>query len=350
MEVYSIEEHNAVVGSVSLQEVVPDVPAGEALEAFCLHIGRQMESRAWHVLSPSAMAERIAQEFRLRFAVPTPLRSSLLGLLQTFDIALIRHEQVLQAVALDCEPRSGQWQLHLAAQPDARQNIRLLQGLFQLVFWRCAYRMGWWNQWRELHGAASPRRMADAFAYAVAMPPDILRERARQFGLNIWEMADALGVTPSACFYGLRRYARFTFPYFLARLDFSPELDQQQLFFDPRAVRAKVWSKFLARPEGASEDQPTLLDPLSRFPRQNSILEVKGYPYRAIKFRQPLIWTADNLLGLPLSKPTCFVARPNGQGTQLLLQAVPLGAHHFLMDRALTLQQEQARLQQKKAS
>ena len=74
--------------------------------------------------------------------------------------------------------------------------------------------------------------MADAFAYAVAMPPEALRDQAKIFGLNIWEMANALGVTPSACFYGLRRYVRFEFPYFLARLDFSPTLDQQQFFFD----------------------------------------------------------------------------------------------------------------------
>ncbi len=337
------------IARIEPRNIMPNVSAGQPLEGFCQQVGRQMEGRGWHILSPSAMAERIAQEFRQRFALPTPLHSSLLDLLQILDIALIRHEAVVEPVTLDCDPQTGQWQLHLSAQPDARQNIRILQGLFTLVFWRCAYRVSWWNDWRELHGVENPRRMADAFAYAVAMPPDILRQRAREFGLNIWEMADALGVTPSGAFYGLRRYARFPFPYFLARLDFTPELDQQQFFFDPRAVRAKVWAKFLARPENTPDDQPTTLDPLARFPRQNSIVEVKSYPYRAIKFRQPLIWTADNLLGLPLPQPTCFVARPNQRGTQLLLQAVPLGAHHFLMDRALQLQQEQARTQQKKA-
>lgn len=348
METQENQSSIITVGSVIRQEAIPDISAGEPLEGFCLQIGRQLEARTWPILSPSAMAERIAQEFRQRFGLVTPLGSSLLDLLQILDIALLRHEAVVEPVTLNCDPISRQWQIHLAAQHDARQNIRILQGLFALIFRRCEARISWWNSWRELHGVEHPRRMADAFAYAVAMPPEILRARARQFGLNIWEMADALGVTPSGAFYGLRRYARFPFPYFLARLDFTPELDQQQFFFDPRAVRAKVWAKFLARPEGASDNQPTLLDPLSHFPRQNSILEVKGYPYRAIKFRQPLIWTADNLLGLPLSQPTCFVARPNGQGTQLLLQAVPLNAHHFLMDRALHLQQEQARLQQKK--
>jgi hypothetical protein len=76
-------------------------------------------------------------------------------------------------------------------------------------------------------------------------------------------MANSLCVTPSTCFYGLRRYVRFEFPYFLARLDFSPELDQQQFFFDARAVRARVWSKFLARPAGTGDDQPTALDALT---------------------------------------------------------------------------------------
>ena len=333
-----------------IADIVPDVPAGERLELFCLHIGKMMEARAWHLLTPTQMAERMAHTFRQFFDLPTPLRPSLLALVQQLDIALIDHDGPANLVTLDCDRVMGQWQLHLAADLGARQSIRVLQGIFQLVFWRCAYRLGWWNAWRELTATENPRRMADAFAYAVAMPPDALREKARLFGLNIWEMAGALGVTPSACFYGLRRYARFEFPYFLARLDFSPTLDQQQLFFEPGAVRACVWAKFLARPAGTDENTPTILDALARFPRQNRIVEVKSYPYRAIKFRQPLIWTADNLLGLQLPTPACLIARPNAQGTQLLLQAVPVGAHHFLMDRALHLQQEQARLQQKKAS
>ncbi len=333
-----------------IAEIVPDIAGGDRLEAFCVHVGKILHARAWQMLTPTQMAERMAHTFRQFFDLPTPLRPSLLDLVQQLDLALIPHDGPANCVTFDCDQGAGQWQLHLADDLGARQSIRVLQGIFQVVFWRCAYRLDWWNAWRELTATDNPRRMADAFAYAVAMPPDALRDRARIFGLNIWEMAGSLGVTPSACFYGLRRYARFEFPYFLARLDFSPILDQQQFFFEPGAVRACVWAKFLARPAGTDENTPTALDALARFPGQNRIIEVKSYPYRAIKFRQPLIWTADNLLGLPLGSPTCLIARPNAQGTQLLLQAVPVGAHHFLMDRALHLQQEQARLQQKKAS
>lgn len=324
-------------------EAVPDVPAGARLEQFCSRIAHHYDGYSWTTLTAEGLIEGIAEEFRRHFLLTVPVRPQLNGLLCALDVEVVRHDEDDFAVTVDVAGKDGPWQIHQPERLGLRQSYATLKALFEILFWRGCYRIEWWNTWRECAQITHPRRLAERFAYAVMLPAGEFRDWALSCHLDIWRLSDALQVTPSACFYGLRRFVRLPYPYFLARLQFDVELDQQQLFFEDGAVRAQVWSKFLARPEGALMGEPTALDGLQKFARQGAIVEATGFLYQAIKRRQPQLWTARKIMGLSLGQKAVFAARPNRAGTQLLLQAVPLGAHPILMDTALRLQQEQAR-------
>lgn len=324
-------------------ENVPDVPAGAKLEQFCDYVGRRFGGRAWMALSIEGLTERIAEEFRRHFLLTVPVRPQLNGLLHLLDIEVVRHGEDDSRVSVDVAGRSGPWQIHQPEQLGLRQSYATLKAIFEIFYWRCCHRVEWWNTWREGTQSAQPRRLAGQFAYAVMLPVSELRGWAPLCHLDIWRLSDTFQVTPSACFYGLRRFVRLPFPYFLARLQFDIQLDQQQIFFEEGAVRAQVWSKFLAPPAGGFEERAMPMHRLQKFARQGTIVEAKGFLYQAIKRRQPQIWTARKIMGLSLDQPVVFAARPNRAGTQLLLLSVPSGAHTILMDSALRLQQEHAR-------
>lgn len=335
---------------------VPDAPAGNALEAFCTELDRRFGAGGWTSATEENLSAAIARMFHQRFELSVPVGPHLENLLSRLDIGALPgsvsgeepdREQPEWKSCFDYDALAGQWQIAALDTGASQRSLQRLQGIFSVLYWRCWHRFGWWRMWLECSNNPSPSRLARAISYRVMMPPDELREQARRANMNVWQMADVFGVTPGVCFYGLCRYVRLEVPYFAARLNFSVDLDQQQLFFAERGVSAEVWGKFLApaalSPTSNAGINTGTLEPLRSFARRGSVIEVRGPMLHAMRERRPLIWTADRLLHLHLPKPLCFAARPNQNGTQMLLQAVPLGSHALLMDRALYRQQEKAR-------
>ncbi len=334
---------------------VPDILAGNELEAFCAEIDRRFGAGSWMDATEEKLVAAIARMFHQRFDLSVPVGPTLENLLLRLDIGALPSslfgEEPDWKSSFDYDALTGQWQIAALETGAAQRSLQRLQGIFSVLYWRCWHRFGWWRMWLECNNNPSSSRLARAISYRVMMPPDELREQAQRANMNVWQMADVFGVTPGVCFYGLCRYVRIEVPYFAARLNFSVDLDQQQLFFAERGVCAEVWGKFVAPAALATANSASphigTLEPLRSFARRGSVIDVRGPMLHAMREKRPLIWTADRLLHLHLPKPVCFAARPNQNGTQLLLQAVPLGSHALLMDRALYQQQQQARQAQK---
>ncbi len=291
---------------------------------------------SWRSFSDSALVELIGEEFRRYFGLGIPVGPDLPRLLAEADIARAPGLPGTGiGVGYDCRLPNGPWEITLP--PDRMQEtLHVLRQVWAILFWRCHYRVPWWAQWRAFVGADDPALLAHYFAYAVLLPPDVLRAKALQRGFNVWQLANDFLVTPGACLYALRRQVRYPFPCFMARLQFSVALDQQQLFFEAGSVRAKVWARFLMRaqpgPDALADDT---LEALLDFPSRDSVLEVGGWMLGALKSRLPVLETTDRLFDQRLPAPICLIARPNNNGTQLLLQAVPRACQAFLIDDSL---------------
>ena len=66
-------------------------------------------------------------------------------------LAVIQHDEGADSHPFDCDPCGRAVAAAPCRRPgNAKQSIRVLQGVFQILFWRCAYRLPWWNAWREL--------------------------------------------------------------------------------------------------------------------------------------------------------------------------------------------------------
>lgn len=319
---------------------VPNREAGPRLEAFCGKIPCLFARGLWQRMSAMEFITVLAQDFREFFRLETPVALHIERLLCEMEIAVVKGGNgVGESESVDYDAVAGQWTVYIPDYAGSREAIFLLRGVFAALFWRCWGRVPWWREWYRATGMHSIPRLANCFAYALMLPPAEFRERAQQCGLNLWQLAYAFRATPSACFYALRRFVRFPFPYFTARIDFSGVPDQQRFLFEAGSVRACVWGKFVANPISAEARTVEAVELLRGFPGRGTLIEASGVLVEAMREKRPMLKRTRRVLDISLPQPVCLVARPNAAGTQLFLQAVPLAQQAFLMDEALRGQQ-----------
>src|SRR5579859_1974071 len=113
-------------------------PAGEALETFCLEVGKRLRASPHPVmLSP----EIIADYFRSHFDLYPPVISKLGCLLDQLEIDWSNDEQI-QGDGPACylyNRNLGRWQIIVRSDARSMESIQVLHELYELLWWRCYY-------------------------------------------------------------------------------------------------------------------------------------------------------------------------------------------------------------------
>jgi hypothetical protein len=327
----------------------PDIEMDRRIEGFCAHIREAFPK--------SLTLERFAQEFRRYFHLPsdnTPVsftRGFIEGLgICIEDLPLPKDSPPMWTH----HPNIGHYTITLPYERKEPQ-VDLWHELFELLYWRLFYQNKKWAsrflayQSRPLQKSVTQcHQLADRFAYAVAMPPHVLRAKALEIGYDILELANFFCLAPANILSGLKYYDKPACPICIIRLNFRnitpPE--QHSLFFGVAGRQAEVWDRFVkSRDSKHNREEWEAVESLrTRCPAKGSVFILEGQEYKALMGGLPVELHTNTVLGIRLPTPVFVALRPNQWRSQMLVLVVPVGFERILKGDVRLLKEEEATL------
>ncbi len=321
-----------------------DRPLSEKLENLLTNICWRLQEMPDR---PRMTLQDLSDALRTEFKLGIPLMPQLSKFLEAMGIGLVGREKGCGLDAsFDYNPLKGRWEIYAPSDLGLRESFAIMHEVFELVSWRCYYRIPWWAEWAREEGCADPHKKADEFAFFTVLPAQKFRNRAKQRGYDLWELATLCQTTPAPCFQALTRYVLFPYPYFHALLSVGAQPDQSWMMFDEDTVPTKVLRKNYKKPtedeaginwEHLAPDQYPSWEAVRAFsseaksqslPQKNNCFELRcdDLVYQAKIQAQTLSATTDRIAGIRLNAPVDVIVTPNPERPSMVhLQMMPAG-------------------------
>ena len=321
-----------------------DRPLSPKLEEFLTDICWRLQEMPD---KPRMTLQDFADALRTKFKLGVPLMPQLHKFLAEMGVGLEWRDKAKGLDgSFDYDPIQGRWVIYIPADLGLRESFVIMHEVFELIFWRCYYRIGWWAEWAREEGFTDPHTKADEFAFFTIVPSTKFRNRAKKLGYDLWGLSTLCHVTHGSCFQALTRSTPFLFPFFHALLSIGTQPDQGRMIFDNDTFSTKVLYKNYKKPyedeggmywEYLNPDQFLSWDAVGTFsseakvqrlPARKQCFEIRSdnLIYQAKTEAQPLSATTDRIAGVILDAPVDVIVSPKpDQPSLVYLQVMPAG-------------------------
>ena len=317
----------------------PNKRGGECLEQLVSHIGREM--RPFPERPPYTLQEFVWKFTKFMNLREMPIRAHIERLLEELGI-FWEIENKEYAPTFFYEPNNRRWEIHTSSMEDEWTSIKILHEVFEIVCWRCYYRIPWWKQWAASQGMTNPHDKAEEFAFLVVLPDGKFRALAKKMKYDLWALAGVCRVPSTVCFQALNRHIGFDYPMFHAwlRCEQQPPLRTLSMFDEPeQECWALVKKKGLKGPKPDPEEyslhgdfealtQWSAVWDLDNLSKTGTLICMeRDDVVETARRRAGLVVTrARRVAGVPLGgMATVIIRTPKNSIASVYLQVIPIG-------------------------
>ena len=331
----------------SLNNPAVNAPCSRQLEALVSEIGRDLAPGENYECSLEEIARIVCSAFKLK---PPILEAKIITFLETAGIYQ-KNAPAAKATTFVYNRVMSRWEIHTRPCAPHDWSREVWHEVWEILFWRCYYRIPWWREWAAGKKYDKPHDSADRFAYLLLLSSQSVPAQARKHCYDVYEVAKFYGVPTSLAFNALSSCRRFSHPLLMAliRLDAAAPVEVQitleRGLFVPDSrladpVHAHVYQKTYKPASGIKAPGSYMsvqqqkeeramkwaFEALSKHFHKNSVLEVLGddpmyYNSRQIEAR---VQTVRHLFGLDLETEVSVITRQSPRDcNEIFLQVMP---------------------------
>jgi len=242
----------------SLDNPAINAPCSPKMEALVGEIGRDLKPGGDHECSLQEIARRVCSTFNLK---PPILETKILTFLETADIYQNKAPAAKDTTFVYNRVMS-RWEIHTRPCAPNDWSREVWHDVWEILFWRCYYRIPWWREWAAGQNYDKPHDSADRFAYLLLLSPQSVPAQSRKRYYDVYEVAKFYGVPTNFAFQALSSCPKLSHPLLMAavRLDVAAptkiqiSLDGDLFAQDDRLadpVHAHVYQKTYKRTSGS---------------------------------------------------------------------------------------------------
>ena len=317
-----------------------NMPAGEAMELFCLELGERLRKSPVPV---ELSAKYIARCFLLHFDINWPVMSKLGETLDLLGISWLSNCSIptnLSACYI-YDRQADIWEIQVRDGAPRMESVYVMHELYEILWWRCYYLIPEWRQWAAAAQMSSPHTNAEDFARAVVLPQQPFETQAVENGYNPVTLAAIFQTAPGYCFQSLL-YLTYPLPYIQLRIDLDVKPDQSDFCFDEQPLtQAQIMTKGTRIRPNASKTKWTSMFVLQdSLPKKNDFVSIENWISKAVNEQRDEAQYVSTLFAVPLPKPVYVVVRHNYK--RAFIQIVPVGKEEMLHDATLKMHRQAA--------